>query len=100
MFGYYAHVPDAYGSSKGVLDRNLRADNVNYRLMREIKRFWKGLKLVKNFNFENVYLRRNFIENFRDHEIAAAKNRALLDFHLAQSNPHTQAATVAEQVYF
>jgi len=76
LFGYYAHVPDAYGSSKGVLDRNLRADNVNYRLMREIKRFWKGLK---------------------EHEIAAAKNRALLDFHLAQSNPLTQAATVAGQ---
>jgi len=76
LFGYYAHVPDAYGSSKGVLDRNLRADNVNYRLMREIKRMWKGLK---------------------DHEIAAAKNRALLDYHLAQSNPLTQAASVGTQ---
>lgn len=49
LFGYYAHIPQAYGHSKGVLDRNLRADNVNYRLFRELKRYWAGLKYDHNY---------------------------------------------------
>ena len=44
LFGYYVRIPDAYGHSYGVLDHGLRAANVNYKVMREIKRYWAGLK--------------------------------------------------------
>jgi len=76
LFGYYARIPDAYGHSKGVLDRGLRADNVNYRLMREIKRYWTSLG---------------------DHEIAAAKNAAILEYHQNMSVPLTQADALGAQ---
>lgn len=76
LFGYYVRIPDAYGHSHGVLDTGLRAANVNYKVMREIKRYWASLQ---------------------EHEIAAAKNRAILEHNLTMSNPlkHADALAVA-----
>lgn len=79
LFGYYARIPDAYGSSQGVLDRAIRGDNVNYRLFRELKRFWKGLN---------------------EHEIEAAKNRAVLEHYQNMSNPQVLADSLGSDALY
>lgn len=76
LFGFYTHVPDAYGHSQGVLEQSIRGANVHYRLFRELKRMWCSLS---------------------DYEIAAAKNKAILEFHQGMSNPMTLADTLGRQ---
>jgi predicted Zn-dependent peptidase len=70
LFGYYLHVPDAYNHTHDVLDRPIRGDSVNYKCFREIKRMWAGLS---------------------EHEIAAAKNRAILEHHLKMTSALNKA---------
>lgn len=75
LFGYYIHVPDAYAHDGTVIDRAIRGDSVNYRCFREIKRMWAGLN---------------------EHEIAAAKNRAIMEYNLKMSNPLSFADTLGQ----
>merc|ERR1719431_568180 len=60
-------------------DRAIRGDNVNYRLFRELKRFWKGLN---------------------EHEIQAAKNRAVLEHYESMSNPQVLADSLGSDALY
>jgi len=74
LFGMYAHVPKAYAGAHGYIEIATRGMGVLYQMQREMKRMWKGLK---------------------DHEIEAAKNKAILKLYQKYSNPASEADLIS-----
>jgi len=75
LFGMYAHVPKAYAGAHGYIEIATRGMGVLYQMQREMKRMWKGLK---------------------DHEIEAAKNKAILKLYQKYSNPTNEADLISQ----